>query len=59
LHVALHILDTEPPDAAVDPADVVDVALSGAEVTARWAGGPTTTVDLGHLFWPWETDGTS
>ena len=67
IHVALHVLDgsidgglgvTDAAD-GFDATDVVDVALSGAEVTARWAGGPTTTVDLGHLFSPWGTDGSS
>jgi len=61
IHVALHVLDgvidggfgvTDASD-GFDAAGVVDVELFGAEVTARWADGPTTTVDLGHLFWPW------
>jgi hypothetical protein len=67
IHVALHVLDgvidggfgvTDASD-GFDAAGVVDVELFGAEVTARWADGPTTTVDLGHLFWPWGADAAS
>ena len=67
IHVALHVLDgsidgglgvTDAAD-GFDATDVVDVALSGVVVTARWADGPATTVDLGHLFSPRRTDGSS
>lgn len=61
MHVALHVLDgvNGSSEGGIDMADVVDVELFGAEVTARWAEGPTVTVDLGHLFWPWGADAAS
>jgi hypothetical protein len=31
----------------------------GADASRRWVSGPTVTVDLDYLFWPWGTDATS
>ncbi|MEY9909851.1 hypothetical protein ABIA35_006094 [Catenulispora sp. MAP12-49] len=61
VHVALHVLeaaDTAPDTAPdLDPAGLIDVR--GNEVTARWPGGSTVSVDLGSLFASGSTDAAS